>query len=173
MNRRQARDQIAELARELTAPRRPNPVLAAYRWRYELAAAAVIPFAAIELEGAVGPVWFGVVVAAVMTTVWHWPAARRFCAARIRTVIVQHRLRTAFARARICTLDGRLPAILWTSPSDTEIRVWLACPAGIDAERVSAYRRVLAAACFANDVTVVPHPKYSNMIVLSVWLRVR
>lgn len=168
MNRRHARSQIAELARELATPRRPNPLLAAYRWRYELAAAVAIPVTLVALDQAIGPGWLGVLVVGLASMTWHWPAARRFVLARIRAVIVQHRLRTAFASARICTLNGRLPAILWTSPGSAEIRVWLFCPAGVDVDRIHAARGVLAAACFAADVTVTPHPRYPAVVALSV-----
>lgn len=168
MNRRAARDQIAELARELARPRRANLVVTAYRWRYEIAAAALVPVALVELDRAIGPVWLAVLLAGVGSMVWHWRSARRFVLGRLRAVLVQHRLRTAFARARVCTPDGRTPAIVWTSPREDEIRVVVSCPAGVGVERLHQQRDLLAAACFARQVTVTRHPRWANVVVLSV-----
>ncbi|HEX3650047.1 MAG TPA: hypothetical protein VHV49_16585 [Pseudonocardiaceae bacterium] len=168
MSRRQARDQITELARELAQPRRANFVLAAYRWRYEIATAVLVPLVLVELDRAIGPVWLGVLLAGVASMTWHWRAARRFVLGRFRAVVVQHRLRTAFARARVCTPDGRTPAIVWTSPKEDEIRVLVSCPAGVGVDRLHQQRELLAAACFATQVGVTRHPRHANLVVLSV-----
>jgi hypothetical protein len=169
VSRRQGRDQLAELALELTRPRRANPVLALYRWRYEVTAAVALPLALVELGDAIGPGWLVVLLAGLVSTVWYWPAAHRFTRARVQSIVVQHRLRTAFARARVCTLDGKLPAILWTTPRDRRIRVVLACPAGVGVDRIRAQRRLLAAACFATDVDVARHPRFAHLVELTVW----
>lgn len=162
------RHHSVELALELARPRRANPLLAAYRWRYEIAAAVLVPVALIELLHLIGPIWVLVGALGLVSMVWHWPAARRFVTARCRAIVVQHRLRTAFARARVCTLDGRLPAILWTTPGHDETQVLVACPAGIGIERFHDRRDLLASACFSNEVTVHRHPRFANLIVLSV-----
>jgi hypothetical protein len=165
---RDADQHIAELALELTRPRRSNVVVALYRWRYEVGAVVAVPVALVALERAVGPIWLLVVLAALVSTVWHWPAARRLAVARIRAVVVQHRLRTAFARARVCTLDGRRPAILWTTPRERGIRVLLACPAGVGVDRIRQQRGLLAAACFATEVDVARHPRFAHLVELTV-----
>jgi hypothetical protein len=168
MSRREARDQMAELALELTRPRRTNPVLALYRWRYEIAAVVLVPLALIETDRAIGPIWLAVALAGVVSMVWHWPTARRWVISRCRAVLVQHRLRTAFARARVCTLDGKRPAILWTRPRNGEIQVLLACPAGVGVDRIRQQRRLLASACYATEVHVDRHPRWTNLVMLSV-----
>jgi hypothetical protein len=68
----------------------------------------------------------------------------------------------------VCTLDGRLPAILWTTPRDRRIRVLLACPAGVGVERIRAQRDLLAAACFATDVDVTRHRRFAHLVELTV-----
>lgn len=159
---------MAELARELSQPRRGNPLLAAYRWRYEIAAAVIVPTTLIALDRAIGPLWLVVLLFCLSSSVFHWPAARRFMSRRVRAVVVQHRLRTAFAQARITTLDGRRPAILWVWPREYGLRVLLACPAGVDVSLISEHRRVLAAACFASSVAVNRHPRFAHLVVLTV-----
>ena len=168
MNRRETRRQMADLARELSQPSRGNPVLALYRWRYEVAAAVIVPTMLIALDRAIGPLWLVVAMFCLANSVFHWPAARRFVLARVRAIVVQHRLRTAFARARITTLDGRRPAILWVSPRESELRVLLACPAGVDVSLIREHRNVLAAACFADSVAVDRHPRFAHLVVLTV-----
>jgi hypothetical protein len=166
--RRVARDQIAELARELARPRRANVLVTAYRWRYEITTAVLVPLILVETDRVIGTVWLTLLLAGLGSMVWHWRKARRFVLSRFRAVLVQHRLRTGFARARVCTPDGRTPAILWTSPKMDEIRVLVSCPAGVGVQRLRQQRDLLAAACYATTVGVARHPRYANLVVLSV-----
>jgi hypothetical protein len=168
MSRQRRRDQLAELTLDLVRPHRANAILAAYRWRYEIATALVLPVSLAELADAIGWGWLLVLLTCLASTVWHWPAARRHALARLRVVVVQHRLRTGFARARVCTLEGRLPAILWTTPNEDGVRVLVSCPAGVDVDRIRAQRQLLAAACFARAIDVVRDPRRANLVVLSV-----
>lgn len=168
MDDQDPRRELTQLIRAVNTPRRAHPLLALYRWRYEVTAAIVLPTAAAEIDGAIGPIWSLLALFALASTLWHWPAARRFCRARLRSVLIQHRLRTAFARARLCTVDGRLPAILWTVPKDEVLTVWVSCPAGLDPDAIVAAHEMLAAACFATEVTVARHERRANLVSLAV-----
>lgn len=168
MNRRRARYQFEELARELIRPSRPNPLVALYRWRYEVATVLFVPLTLVELAWAIGPLWLVVVLVCLASTVAHWPAARRFVLTHVRSVIVQHRLRAAFTQARVCSLAGRRPAIMWTTPREHETRVLLWCPAGVDVHTVRTQRQLLAAACFASEVEVTRHPRFAHLVRLSI-----
>lgn len=160
--------QLAELSRELTRPKRANPLLLAYLWRYEIAALVVVPWGLISLDHSIGAAWSLVTVVIALGALYYWPAARRFCWGRLRAVVVQHRLRTAFAAARVCSVDGRRPAVLWTRPRGRVVEVWLFCPAGVDVELVRDRRLALAAACFAKDAHVRRHPKYAHLVTLTI-----
>ncbi|MFC3455273.1 hypothetical protein [Amycolatopsis speibonae] len=168
MSRWQEPQAIAELAREVTVVRRPNPFTGLYHWRYEIGALLVLPYALFTLFQAVGPIWAAVVLFCVANWLFYWKAARRFLRDRLRSVVVQHRLRTGFARARVCTLDGKLPVILWTKPRGDEIEVTVFCPAGVGYDRIEQRRALLAAACFATDVHVYRHHKRADVVHLSV-----
>jgi len=168
MIRRRTPEQISELARELTQVKRPNPILTAYHWRYEIAAVVVIPYLLVQLISGAGLWWSLIILTGLTNMVFYWRAARRFVRGRLRTIVVQHRLRTAFARARVCTLDGRRPAILWTKPRGDDVRVLLFCPAGVGFERIYEQRDLLASACFAGEVFVERHPRFTHLITLDV-----
>ncbi|WP_410655008.1 hypothetical protein [Amycolatopsis sp. lyj-112] len=168
MNQWQEPQAIVELAREVTVVRTPNPIIGLYHWRYEIAALLVLPYALVSLFQAVGPVWAAVVLFGVVNWLFYWRAARNFLRGRLRSIVVQHRLRTGFARARVCTLDGRLPVILWTKAHGDEVDVTVFCPAGVGYERIEQRRALLAAACFAADVHVYRHHRRADLVHLSV-----
>jgi hypothetical protein len=168
MSRWQEPQAIADLASEITEVRRPNPVAGLYHWRYEIVALIVLPYALVSLFQAVGPIWAAVVLFCVANWLFYWRSARRFLRDRLRSIVVQHRLRTGFARARVCTIDGRLPMILWTKPRGDEVEVTVFCPAGVGYDRIEQRRALLAAACFAADVHVYRHHKRADLVHLSV-----
>jgi hypothetical protein len=157
-----------ELARQLTHVKRPNPLLWLYHWRYEALGVTLLPYVLINVALQLGLVWSLVALVVAFNWVFYWRAARRHVRGRLRAIVVQHRLRTGFAGARICTVDGRRPAILWTRPVDGDVMVRLFCPAGIGFEQIHAGRAVLAAACFASEIYVDRHPKYAALITLTV-----
>jgi hypothetical protein len=160
--------QLADLTRVLSLPRRPHPVLVFYRWRYEIALAIVVPLGLVELVDFAGLAGALVVLVGGVVSALTWPPARRVVVMRWWCVVVQHRLRRGFAQARVCTLDGRLPAIIWASPKPAGVQVLLWCPAGVDVHAIAAERHVLAAACFATDVVVEQHERYANVVGLFV-----
>lgn len=148
-----------------------NPVLALYRWRYELAVAG-LAVSLVQFGAATHPAAaMAIVLVAAVAVVW-WPALRTWLHGRMWAVAVQHRLRSAFRGAALSTWAGRMPAIVWTSPRPAGVRVLVSLPAGLEAGDVRALRDVLAAACFASDVLVERHPRYANIVAVYVVTRV-
>ena len=151
--------------------RRPNPLLALYRWRYEIALLGVVATMA----------WLGharhwaipvvaLLVAALVLAAW--PSVRRYVGLRCRSVVVQHRLRSAFHELCLTTWAGRMPAILWTAPRRGGLRVHLLCPAGIAARHFTEdVRDILASACDVPAVLVEPNRKHPTLVVLVVVTR--
>ena len=150
--------------------RRPNPVLAAYRWRWELLLLGVV--GALVYLGYVThwavPAGIAVTVAMVLAV---WPSAWRAVRDRFWAVVVQHRLRTVFHELGLTTWSGRAPAIVWTSVRHG-LRVHLLCPAGIGASELVEVREQIAGACFAGDVLVERDPRHANLVLLVVLDRV-
>jgi hypothetical protein len=79
---RTTRDALAPLQFALGTVARPNPIVLAWRWRYELGLTAGLPMAVIGLIGAVGVVWAVGIIAALAHMVILWPAARRLLVAQ-------------------------------------------------------------------------------------------
>ncbi len=149
---------------------RANPVVATWRWRYELAAATVLAAAWIALGTvAAAALTGGLAVALALTACF--PRGRRFLAARAWCIVTAHRVRTGCAQAWIHSRYGKLPVILWTQSRPSGERVYLWCRAGISAADFSSARKLLAAACMAKDIEVSQHARYAHLIALDVIRR--
>lgn len=155
--------------RALVTPKRASPLVAVYHWRYEILLMVGLPAAALVVDRLIGVFGLLAVVVVAGAAVAAVPALRRWALVRARTVLVQHRLRTAFAQAAVYSPGGRRPAILWARPGEDEVRVLVWCPAGLDLRTVREQRRRLAAACGAVEVAIARHPRYEHVL----WLAVR
>jgi hypothetical protein len=165
-----ARGVRTALAYALGTVPRANPVVAAWRWRYELAASAVLAAVWIALDTVAAAAVTGGVAAALALTACS-ARGRRFLAARAWCIVTPHRIRTGCAQAWIHTRYGKLPIILWTRSRPSGERVYLWCRAGLSAADFSSASKLLAAACMAKDVTVSQHARYSHLIALDVIRR--
>ena len=158
-----------QLVRELGAGRRPGPLLIVWRWRWELILVAAVG-ALIHLVRPEALVPGAGVVVALFLVV---PVLRRLALARFWCVATQHRLRAGLHESDVRSWSGRMPAIVWTAARRHGERVWLLCPAGVDAARIAASRGELAAACWAVDVAVEVHARHANVAVVDVVRAVR
>lgn len=162
---------LAELEQALVRVARPNPLVVAWRWRYELVLLVAVPLAVAERARALGAWQVAAVVAVAAGAAGAWPAARRALRARFWSVVTPHRVRAGCLHARLHSRRGRLPAVLWTSPVPEGERVVLWCPAGTTPRDFASIRDVLATACWATDVLVDPHPRWSHIVTLRVVRR--
>jgi len=142
-----------------------------WRRRCELGLIAGVLLAAIGIGSALGLGWL-IATAAVCLTILAVPlaspASRQRIIARARWVITPHRVRAEGTHAWIQTRDGRLPAVLYTTPEAFGERVWLWCRAGLTAGDLEAARETLRATCWASDVRVVVNDRRSHIVVLEV-----
>lgn len=141
-------------------PRRPNPLVVLWRWRYEAAAAGLL---ALTLH-ALGPLWtvlFGLALAAVVLGV---PPVRRYA----RCVLTAHRVRTACLHLWLQSRTGRLPLVLWTRPVRGGELCVLWCRPGLAAADIAEVREQFAAACWATDVEVAVDKRRSQLVYLTV-----
>jgi hypothetical protein len=168
--RARARQTRTGLEYALGTVTRANLIVAAWRWRYELAAAAGLaaPWVALETTAAVA-LMAGLAAALALTACF--PTGRRFLAARLWCIVIPHRVRTACAHAWIHSRYGKLPVILLTRSQPRGERVYLWCRAGISAADFSSERELLTAACMATDVQVSRHARYAHLVALDVIRR--
>ncbi len=153
---------------------RPGLVGWVWHWRYELALIAGIPLAAVAIGytlGAAALIAMAATAAVLLAGAMAWPPARRRLIARAWCVITPHRVRTGCVHAWVQTRDGRLPAVLYTTPTEFGERVMLWCRAGITAGDLHAARDILRTACWASDVRVIVNDRRSHIVVLEVIRR--
>ncbi len=121
---------MAGLELAVSTVARPNPLVIAWRWRYEIGLGVLVALAVIGLNFAVG-LWWGlatIVTASCLTAAW--PAARKHVVIRAWCVITPHRVRTGCAQAWIHSRRGKIPVVLCTTAEPFGERVYLWCRAG-------------------------------------------
>ncbi len=146
----------AEFGRAFVRVPRPNPLVIAWRWRYELCTAGTL----VALAARIGPLWTvaGALAVAAAFAVLRPLRWRFWC------IVTQHRLRTGLKDAWVFSRAGRLPMVLWTRPVREGEQVWLLLRPGLSAPDLAGAAPVLAAACWASDVVVVPHPTRAALV---------
>lgn len=162
-----ARGPAADVGLGLVRFPRPNPVLVAWRWRYELLAAFLVGTGWVLA----GPLWTVHGVLAVGTVAASVPELRRRTACRLWCLVTPHRVRTGCKHAWVHSRTGRIPAVLWTRPVDEGEQLLLWCRPGTAAEDLVAARPALASACWARDVRVEPHSTRAQLVLLTVVRR--
>jgi hypothetical protein len=152
--------------------RRPGPFEFTWNWRWELGLLAVLAVPGGLIASAFGfiglAVTAGAGLAASAATLLLWPPARHWCRDRAWCLITPHRVRAGCVNAWVQTRSGRLPFIVSTTPAayGEQVRLWLR--AGLTAADLRAAQDVLAAACWATEVRVVPSENYAHLVTLQV-----
>jgi hypothetical protein len=141
-----------------------------WRWRYELGAAAVL--GVLAWRSARDPALWLVAWVVLMVAV-AVPPVRRVLVAQFWVVVVQHRIRSGFARAWVHDRRGRLPALLWTRRTRLGERIVLWCPAGVTVRHLDDAAEVLQGACWAAGLTVEPSGRYRHLAIVDVVRRDR
>jgi hypothetical protein len=163
---------IASLETALRPVRRPGPAELTWNWRRELGILAALAAAAGFIASSVGllglAVTAGAGLAASAATLLCCPSARHWVIARAWCLITPHRVRAGCASAWVQTRSGRLPFVLATKPTacGERVRLWLF--AGLTAADLEAASGVLAGACWAAQVRVVPSARHAHLVTLEV-----
>ena len=150
---------------------RCGPIEFCWHWRWELGTLAAATGLSVVIAASLGLVWLAAAAGAglaVLGTLMCWPPARSQLVARAWCVITPHRIRTGCVHAWVQTRHGRLPIVLCTVPTEYGQRAHLWCRAGITAADLSAARHILAAACWAAQVRVIPNPRHAHLVTLQV-----
>jgi hypothetical protein len=151
--------------------RRPGPLEFCWNWRWELGLLAITAGLSGVIAASLGVIALAAAAGAGLTAVGallRWPPARRRIVARAWCVITPHRIRVGCVNAWVQTRSGRLPIILYTTPTEYGEQVQLWCRAGITAADLFAARHVLAVACWAAQVRVIPSLQHTHLVTLEV-----
>jgi hypothetical protein len=147
---------------------RPNPIVLAWRWRYEVALAIGVPAGIIVLMTRVSLLWSVAGISVAAAALANWAPARSWLVAHARCVVTAHRVRTGCAQAWIQSRYGKLPIILRTSPKPFGECVHLWCRAGTSLEDFESATGILSAACWAQEIRVRASSRYSQIVILDV-----
>jgi hypothetical protein len=163
---------MSSLETAVRAVHRPGPAELAWNWRWEVGILAALGASSglIAIEfGLLGlSVTAGAGLAVSAAALLFWPPARQWCIARAWCLITPHRVRAGCVNAWVQTRSGRLPLVLATTPTPCGERVRLWLRAGITAADLHAARHVLAVACWATEVRVIPSPERAHLVTLEV-----
>ncbi|MGD0705874.1 MAG: hypothetical protein ABSA02_39080 [Trebonia sp.] len=151
--------------------RRPGPLESCWNWRWDLGILATIAglsgliTAGLGLIGLAAAAGAGLAASSALVC---WPPARERIVAQAWCIITPHRIRVGCVNAWVQTRRGRLPIILYTVPANYGERVQLWCRAGITVADLFAARQILAAACWATQVRVIPSAQHAHLVTLEV-----
>jgi hypothetical protein len=160
-----------DLRRALVTVAPPNLIVAAWRWRYEIALLAGL--AAILTIGIISVGVLPTIAAVIVITVvvLGWPLTRQFLISRAWCIITAHRVRVGCAEAMIYSSRGKIPIILWTAHQPFGERVLLWCRAGTSLDDFITNRPILMSACWAQDVAVLSDTRHPHLVTLDVIRR--
>lgn len=147
---------------------RASPIVAAWRWRYELAATAGLAAGWIALGIAAGTAITAGLLAGLAGTAACSSRGRQFLAAHAWRIVTPHRVRVGCAQAWIHSRNGKIPAVVLTTRQPFGERVYIWCRAGTSADDLTSARGLLAAACWADDVRVARSHRYAHLVMLDV-----
>jgi hypothetical protein len=142
----------------------------AIRWRFELALLAGAAVVAGVLSSEVG--WH----LAVLLLVWlvvaalAHPRVRGVLIAHTWCMVSRHRVRTALGQAGVSSREGRLPYVIRVrrTPVGTRVTVWMRAGTAMEQFGDDASLRigVVRAACWAREVRLERHPRWSHLVTL-------
>lgn len=138
-----------------------------WHWRHAFLLGGVVPGGLAVLGTAVHPLAPTSLLASMAIALVTTPGMRRWAVGRARCIRIPHVVRATFASGRICSADGRLPNVQWTSPAPAGVRVRLRCPFGMPAARIERAAGLLREACGADDVIVL-RERNSRVVVLGL-----
>jgi hypothetical protein len=148
-----------------------NPLVAAWRWRYEIALVSGLSAALTAAIISFGAWPTIALMIGITLTMLCWPTARRFAVGRAWCIITPHRVRVGCAEGLIHSRRGKIPVILWVSRQAFGERVLMCCRVGANVDDFISVRAILAAACWAQDVAIFADVRYTQLVTLDIIRR--
>ena len=103
------------------------------------------------------------------------PAASRFgrnwVIAHMWCLVSRHRIQKTCVETGLHTRSGRLPLILWITPTAIGEKALVLARAGICAEDFEAFSGELSSACYARRTDVARHRRWAHLITVEIVRR--
>jgi len=111
----------------------------------------------------------------LLSSVITLPAAtrtgRNWAVAHLWCLVSRHRLQRVCLETTMHTRTGRIPLVLWITPTRTGEKALILTRAGISAEEFEAYSEEIAAACWARSSKVYRHRARANLMIVEIVRR--
>ncbi|TYB53803.1 hypothetical protein FXF51_49015 [Nonomuraea sp. PA05] len=170
---RNPRNQMYPASEDLPAARGGSVLARLWRARTELLLLGGLALLVMTLLSAAQQGrWVPFVLVAGAVSV---PAATRFgrnwVAAHFWCVVSRHRLQRTCLETTLHTRAGRIPLVLWITPTTTGEKALVMTRAGISAETFEAFGDEIAAACWARSVNVYRHRRRAQFLTVEIVRR--
>lgn len=154
-------------------PRRPGPLVRLWRRRTEILVLACLAPLAVAVVTAVasGVWWVPALVGGTVLAVAVPRPSRDWFAMRLWCVISRRRLQRLFTELPLHTRTGRLPLVLWITPTREGEKALVLCRAGVSADAFAAYTAEFEAACSATRVRFAKHARRPQLVTIDIVRR--
>ncbi|MGP4099139.1 hypothetical protein [Nonomuraea sp. KM90] len=170
---RNPRNQIYPANEDLPGAGGGGPLVKLWRARAELLLLAGLAVFTLALLGATQEGrWVPFIL---LTSAISVPAAtrvgRNWIVSHFWCVMSRHRLHRVCLETTMHTRAGRIPLVLWITPTATGEKALILIRAGISAEEFEAYSEEIAAACWARSVNVYRHRTRAQFLIVEIVRR--
>ncbi|WP_371781410.1 hypothetical protein [Streptosporangium subroseum] len=172
MSWRNLRNNHYERAHE-PLPHRTSPLVRLWRWRTEIAllAAVVTAVSAVVLSLGKGDWWPFLVLAGTVGAPAASSFGRNWVIAHMWCLVSRHRIQKTCVETGMHTRSGRLPLILWITPTAVGEKALVLARVGICAEDFEAFSGELSSACYARRTEVARHRRWAHLITVEIIRR--
>ncbi|MFI6535387.1 hypothetical protein ACIBHY_23270 [Nonomuraea sp. NPDC050547] len=173
MSPRNPRNQIYPGYEDLPPAGRPGILTALWRIRTELLLIAALALFVLAVVAATQDgTWLPFIMLSSAVSV---PAATRYgrgwFVGHFWCLVTRHRLQRTCLETTMHTRSGRIPLVLWITPTVTGEKALIMTRAGISAEEFEAYAEEIAAACWARSSRVFRHRKWASLLIVETVRR--
>lgn len=154
-------------------PRRAALPVRLWRWRTEILLLAGLVALAVLLLGELrrGVWWPPALIAGALLGLTTTRPGRDWIVMRFWCVFSRHRLRRLFAELPLHTRTGRLPLVLWITPTAEGEKALVMCRAGVSADAFAAFAPEFEAACSAMRVRFAKHLRHPQLVMIEIVRR--
>jgi hypothetical protein len=170
---RNPRNQIYPANEDLPAAGRSSLLARLWRVRTEMLAATALVLLTLTLLGtAQQGRWMPfVLLASAVSAPAVTRGGRNWLTAHVWCVVSRHRLQRTCLETTMHTRSGRIPLVLWITPTRVGEKALILTRAGISAAEFEAYAEEIAAACYARSANVYRHRRWAHLVIVEIVRR--